>query len=182
MLEALSDFDHAAFFWLNAFARQSLALDTAIVFFASILPYIMIVGVGIALLVLAPGSRLAGAEFFTAIMAALVARIGVASPIRFFWPTPRPYVEHQVHQLVTWSHAATPSFPSGHAIFLFAFAAAVFFHHRAIGTLALLAAGLTAIARVMAGVHYPSDVLAGAILGIAVGQLAGWILSRATER
>ena len=34
-------------------------------------------------------------------------------------------------------------------------------------------AGAMALSRVYAGVHYPSDVLAGATLGVAVAELTG---------
>ena len=60
------------------------------------------------------------------------------------------------------------SFPSGHATTVFAAAAALgFFMPRA--RLALIVfAVVIAIARVMAGAHYPSDVVAGALLGTVV--------------
>ncbi len=60
---------------------------------------------------------------------------------------------------------STPSFPSGHAATSFAAA-------RAIGAVAprarlplTAAAGLMALTRSYLGVHYPSDVVAGAVLG-----------------
>lgn len=64
---------------------------------------------------------------------------------------------------------STPSFPSGHAATSFAGA-------RAIGTLApgargplVAAAALMSLTRSYLGVHYPSDVLAGAVLGSMLG-------------
>jgi len=68
---------------------------------------------------------------------------------------------------------AGPSFPSGHSAGSFAFAAFVFMVHRRWGLLASLVAALVGLSRVALGVHYPSDVLAGAILGTAVGGLVG---------
>ena len=81
---------------------------------------------------------------------------------------PRPFVTEpsRVHLLVR--HAADPGFPSDHATAAFAIAMAVFLHDRRAGTAALAAAVLLAVDRVAIGVHYPADVLAGAVLGIAV--------------
>jgi len=72
-----------------------------------------------------------------------------------------------VHALV-FSTPHDPSFPSGHAAGAFAVAAFVAFEARvhpvAKGALFVIAAGI-AISRVALGVHFPSDILAGAILG-----------------
>lgn len=73
----------------------------------------------------------------------------------------------------------SPSFPSGHSASAFAFATAV---SQELPLLALPLrgiAGLTAYSRVHSGVHYPSDVVVGALLGAAVGSVvAGWARRR----
>jgi undecaprenyl-diphosphatase len=61
------------------------------------------------------------------------------------------------------------SFPSGHAAGSFAFAAFVSLHAPRWAAPALLWAVLVAWSRVVLGVHYPSDILAGAMLGTAIG-------------
>ena len=74
-----------------------------------------------------------------------------------------------------WAHAlpltlpTDCSFPSGHAAGSFAFASFVFALHRTAGLLLVPIAGMIALSRVSLGVHYPSDVLAGAALGTAIG-------------
>ena len=50
--------------------------------------------------------------------------------------------------------------------------------HRRWGTVALVAAVVMSYARVFDGVHYPGDVLAGALIGIAVS----WAVVRWGER
>jgi undecaprenyl-diphosphatase len=70
------------------------------------------------------------------------------------------------------------SFPSGHAAGAFAFAAFVAVRHHRWAAPALLWAALVAWSRCVLGVHYPSDIIAGALIGSAVG--AG--LSRASQR
>ncbi|MBU1916457.1 phosphatase PAP2 family protein, partial [Patescibacteria group bacterium] len=59
------------------------------------------------------------------------------------------------------------SFPSDHAIISFALAFSVLMLHRRLGAVLLICAGAVAVGRVLVGVHYPLDVLAGAILGTA---------------
>lgn len=72
----------------------------------------------------------------------------------------------------------TPSFPSGHATVSFACATvlAVALPRLAI-PLYLLAAAI-AWSRVVVGVHYPLDVLVGALLGTAIGLLVTTALRR----
>jgi undecaprenyl-diphosphatase len=62
-------------------------------------------------------------------------------------------------------HAIYASFPSGHAITVFAVASAIALFARRTGLVLLLPAVAVAISRVAIGAHYPSDVLAGAALG-----------------
>jgi undecaprenyl-diphosphatase len=78
---------------------------------------------------------------------------------------PRPFVAHPhaVHLFV--KHAADYGFPSDHASGAFAIAVALLMRHRRAGLLALAMAAAISVGRVMVGVHYPSDVAAGALLG-----------------
>lgn len=65
--------------------------------------------------------------------------------------------------------ASDSSFPSDHAMIAGAFAAGLLLLNRRIGLIALLLALLLAFARVYVGVHYPSDVAGGLVIGAAIG-------------
>lgn len=60
------------------------------------------------------------------------------------------------------------SFPSGHASSSFAAALTIYFYFKGMGIFFLFIATLIALSRIYHFVHYPSDVIIGAILGIAI--------------
>ncbi len=82
----------------------------------------------------------------------------------------RPFVAHP-HSDLLISHARDPGFPSDHATGAFAMAMALWFYDRVIGGLAFVLAAIVAFSRVYVGVHYPSDVVGGALIGIAVAMI-----------
>jgi undecaprenyl-diphosphatase len=70
------------------------------------------------------------------------------------------------------------SFPSGHATGAFAIAYVVGARYKSLRLPLLLVASTVALSRVYLGRHYPSDVLAGA----GIGLCAGWLVMRNEER
>ncbi len=67
------------------------------------------------------------------------------------------------------------SFPSGHALSSFAAATVLSLTDRRLGWLAIPLACLIALSRVALYVHFPSDVLAGAVLGVLDGGCVYWL-------
>ncbi|MBX3662859.1 MAG: phosphatase PAP2 family protein [Burkholderiales bacterium] len=64
------------------------------------------------------------------------------------------------------------SFPSGHTLHAVAFTLVTLAYYPALAGLLWPLTLLVALSRVVLGLHYPSDVLAGAALGAAVGLLS----------
>lgn len=81
---------------------------------------------------------------------------------------------------------ATPSdysFPSGHAMCSFA-AAIVYFRHqpRKLGVPMLVIAIVIAVSRLYIGVHYPSDVIIGALLGTIIAAIFVLIFGKRNKK
>ena len=88
----------------------------------------------------------------------------------------RPY-EHQLGPSTSsWS------FPSGHAATSFACATVLSAYAPRWRVPFFLLATLIALSRLYNGVHYPTDVLAGALLGVLVGWLVLAVASRIGRR
>lgn len=101
-----------------------------------------------------------------ALVAGAISRLGFVTLIRFFYHRPRPYIALHLTPLfadTSWS------FPSGHASFMFAIATIVFIKNRRLGAVMYVLSILTGWGRVMAHVHWTSDIVGGAVLGILVG-------------
>ena len=74
------------------------------------------------------------------------------------------------------------AFPSGHTLASFGAATALTVRYRRAGAAALVLAGLIAFSRLYLFVHYPTDVLAGALLGVGLGLLGCRLADRLWER
>jgi len=76
-----------------------------------------------------------------------------------------------VHLLI--SRPTDYSFPSGHTAASFAAASALYFSKRKFWIPAFCLAILIAFSRLYLYVHYPTDILAGTLIGIIIGYI-GW--------
>ena len=105
------------------------------------------------------------------LVAVLLAQAVVDWGVKPLIGRPRPFVIDAASRVVGYQ-PPTYSFPSGHSASSFAGATVLAFAlpRRRARWLWLLAA-LVAASRIYIGVHYPLDVVVGALLGVAVGVL-----------
>jgi membrane-associated phospholipid phosphatase len=97
----------------------------------------------------------------------------VNAVLKPLWGRRRPErVKHRVPFARRVRMPKTRSFPSGHAASGFAFATGVASAAPVPGGLLTALAALVAYSRVHTGVHYPSDVVAGAVIGAGLSPIA----------
>ncbi|MCH5251732.1 MAG: phosphatase PAP2 family protein [Lachnospiraceae bacterium] len=84
---------------------------------------------------------------------------------------PRPCWRHQEIEMLI-AEPKDFSFPSGHTMAAFAAAISIFLWDRRWGLAAVLGAVIIALSRMYFYVHYPTDVLAGAVFGVVMGILS----------
>jgi len=104
-----------------------------------------------------------------ALMAALIAWV-ITLVIKHFFPTIRPFMVdgRPVDVLIRPTDGA---FPSAHTALAFGIAVTIFMHDRKIGLLFLFGALVIGVARVLANVHYPIDIVGGAFIGTLIAVL-----------
>jgi membrane-associated phospholipid phosphatase len=114
------------------------------------------------------------------LMLVLVVALGdglVVNTLKHALGRPRPFLTlPDVHLLV--GQGSSGSLPSSHAASWFAASLIVFAYYRRSAWFMLPLASLVALSRVYVGVHYPSDIVAGAIIGAGYAAAGLWIANR----
>ena len=155
------------FFFFYSFSGRALWLDWLIVLVGEYLLY-PVLGVYAYYMYALWGSgqvpELRG--YAVALVGALIARIGVSEMIHLFVRRTRPYNALRIPHLLS---NTTYAFPSGHTIFLCALGTGLLWVSGVAALLVLLLGFCVGLARVMAGVHYPTDILGGAVFGALTG-------------
>ena len=163
--------DRAVLRWLNA--RATPALDLVAM-------EVTALGNGVVVAVIATVAGtllwLLGQRAYALLLAAAVAGAWVTYPVlKLLFDRPRP-------QLFEWRahYAHSSSYPSGHAtmsvvlLVVLAYIVHRLSRRRSVSAAAMLFAGtavlLIGVSRLYLGVHYPSDIVAGALLGAAIGR------------
>lgn len=105
-----------------------------------------------------------------------IASIAVNGPLKGVWQRPRPQIDLGPRRRVL-PVPSSFSFPSGHSASAVAFATGVALESPAVALPVGAAAAVVAYSRIHAGVHYPSDVVVGAGVGVLAGVAAGRVLA-----
>ncbi|MDO7905215.1 undecaprenyl-diphosphatase [Paenibacillus sp. JX-17] len=158
--------NYEVFTWINRFADQNPLLDDAFIFLSKYAIWIMIV---VLALVWIRGNRKQQRMVVYAFIGAAFAVLSTKIVIAPWIGHPRPFTEHSVHQLI--DHTPDGSFPSKHAAFAFTLAFLSFAINRPVGRVMLILAVLIGLSRVYVGVHYPADILGGAVFAVILSSL-----------
>ncbi|MCX6760389.1 MAG: phosphatase PAP2 family protein [Candidatus Nealsonbacteria bacterium] len=159
---------------INNLAGRWVWLDKLAVFLAIYSEYILLL-ILIVFLVLKFKERWKMGA--TALISAIISRFVLCSGIRMLWFRPRPFVLNNVNLLVNYD-GKEASFPSGHASFYFALSTVVYLYNKKLGIFFYIFTVFMTLSRVFIGVHWPFDILFGALLGISVGLVGDKIFKK----
>lgn len=173
----MTTLDEKTFLWINGLVGRWHPLDAVMRMLVN--DYFMMLLISFLLLVMWFAGRNV-AHRTTLQVAVLQAALGivvsglVVKLVYVWWDRPRPFDYLPVKML--FYEPVDPSFPAKPAAVAFAAAVGIWLGSRKAGSIALVLASLFSVARVYAGVHFPGDVIGGAILGFACGSLVYWLL------
>ena len=129
------------------------------------------------ILLLSRRTRKAGAAMAVALILYLVTGDCILKPL---FARPRPCdVNKAITLLVHRPHGH--SFPSGHTASAVAASFALWLQNRQLGTPALVVSAFIAFTRLYLYVHFPTDILGGLVLGLALGALASLLTDKTAD-
>jgi len=182
------NFDIVVANYLNHLANQNFIVKYLAIFWAHWLIYVMAAVVFIFVvqqLGLFSGSkrrlRSLGLILIVNLSLATLFSLLDGKIISYFFFRSRPFLSLDGIKLLIDTPLTAKSFPSDHATMAFAIAVTVLFLNKRLGLILLVCAFGVALGRVLVGVHYPTDVLVGAILG-SVWALVVFFISRKMGR
>lgn len=162
----LEKFNVGGFRLINDLAGHNVWLDKFMIFSADKMGYLLI----LLVLILFWKKDYFKRVIFVSLGSAIVSRFVFVAVFRYLFYSPRPFlVLERVNVLM--NHQFESSFPSGHASFYFALAMGIYFYNKKAGHIFLILAGLMGFARIFVSVHWPLDILAGAVLGAMAAVL-----------
>lgn len=168
-------FDTFLFQAINGFSNKWWPLDWLGIFLANYLGYFLILAI-IILLIKIKDQKQRIYFFSLTILSVILARGIITEITRFFYYRPRPFLVLEIQPLI--AHIPTGSFPSGHAAAFFALALAAFYFNKKWGCWIFALSLFMGLARIFVGVHWPSDILVGALIGLGSAFLTKNILSK----
>ena len=120
--------------------------------------------------------KLMALDFIYTLAAPIGAAVVISESLSKLIDRARPFVASKEITLLI-PHDADGGFPSHHTTVMIAIAVALWFRNHNFGRLLFTLAILSGIARVGAGIHYPTDILAG----IVIGSLTSWLIHKLTK-
>ena len=110
---------------------------------------------------------------FTVLVSLLLDFLTINVVLKELVARPRPFVVNELIEPLVGGVSPYRSFPSGHSGGSFAAMFALYrWVPKKIGIPALFLASLVALSRLYVGVHYPTDILAGFVIGFVCSALA----------
>jgi len=167
MIKKITHFDIASFLWFNRFhtSRPLTSVFRGISHTGDGHIYI-----GLALLALMSQEAL-HIDWVKSVLLAFLFELPVFMALKVLFKRARPFV-----QLSTCYQAVQPSdefsMPSGHTAAAFLMATLIAYFYIDLAPLVFIWASLIGVSRVFLGVHYPTDIAAGAALGIACSSIS----------
>jgi membrane-associated phospholipid phosphatase len=174
ILSTISDFDISILRFI--YHGRLFAFDSVLYYISYFATYInILILLTILAVSLVKKSRPLRIVFYKMVAVMVIAAL-MSTMLKSLISRERPFVTYP--DIVKLSEAGNSSFPSGHTLEGFAVASAfsILIPKRKLYIPVFIWASVVAYSRMALGVHYPSDVLGGMLIGSFIGWIVPWVI------
>jgi len=161
----MTNWNISIFNFLHSFSGQSVWGDKVISFCAQYLGWFVVASLIVCLVIYSRRPRRVR-KLFDAFVIAGVAW-GIAASLKYLIYSPRPF-EMAIKVRSLFITGGGEAFPSGHTTFFTALGLALWRYDRRLSVFVIVCALVISITRIIAGVHWPIDVVGGWLVAILV--------------
>ena len=166
--------NESLFNFLYSLAHKSDLFDSIISFLAS--DYALIISSVLLVYLFEHKDKLKGVSDLIVVIITAGATGSSTTYLKLFFHTLRPFeVFPSVVTLVAQNGFA---FPSGHTAFFMAIATSLWFCHKRLSVFFGISAVVIGTSRVIAGIHWPIDILGGLVFGFIVGVTVYFVINK----
>ncbi|PHE27400.1 undecaprenyl-diphosphatase [Bacillus toyonensis] len=162
--------NYTVFQWINNLAGTSTLLDKVMIVITNSAAYVAILFMFILWFHNGKKEKAIRKQYtvlYTTLSVMIALLVNVFIHVVYYHP--RPFIAHDVHQLVP--HAENSSFVSDHSVLVFSIAFVFMLRGEKLKYIALIWAVLVGISRLYVGVHFPLDVIGAAVITIITSSL-----------
>ncbi len=176
-MEIVKNLDHSLFQYFYQITGQNHWQDKILIFLAVYLIY----AIPVILIVVWFWSKDSKKVALKATAAGILAWLFFCNLIGAIWYRARPFVAQANVEEVLF-HRPNRSFPSDHSAFLFALAFAFWLlGYKKLGVGIFILSVVISVTRIIVGVHYPADIVAGFVIGFLAAVLI-WYLQKPLDK
>ncbi len=182
-LLAMHNINEQVFFFINRVGGKSDILDQLFLFITHIFVPAILIVILVWFFVVLPRSSTTLLEKFRwyrqgGIFLFIMSIVWVIiESIKTAVAFPRPQEFLQGVQVLS-TFGSFDSFPSAHSALAFAMATFIYKYSKSAGKILFFIAFLVAVSRIFVGVHFPLDVIVGAVIGVVVTKALQRVFSR----
>lgn len=173
MISFINTFDYNAMLWIQEHIRSFVLSAILIPITESGNAGLLFIGIALVMLFFKKTRKCGILMLISMLVCSLLNNVMVKNIVK----RPRPFTSYST-LIPLIPPPGQYSFPSGHTAAAFSCMTVLFFTHRKYAYAGILLATIMGFSRIYVGVHYPSDVIAGAVIGIVTACVIGYIYKK----